>query len=355
MDKVRDFLKKPAAMVGGGFLVGLIVGWFIIGWGIWPVKWTDASVKQLRQDLKMEYLKMAVDSYALNKDAAVAQKRFKEMGKEGEQLLADLENENPQIAPNIASFRLAVAGAATAPQATESVSISTPAASEISPEAGLLPTPETTTKSSPLSVLRSIFIVLCVATVVIVIGLVAILFLRSRKTGGKTVAKTSSVPAAQPLTGWEGKATPTPSEEPPMMQFMASYKFGDDLFDDSFSIDSQSGEFLGECGVSISETIGVGDPKKVTAFEVWLFDKNDIQTITKVLMSEHAYQDEAIQQRLAAKGEPVLVQPGIETVLESQTLQLVVRVVEMGYGDGALPPQSYFDHLILELAVWTKA
>jgi hypothetical protein len=44
----------------------------------------------------------------------------------------------------------------------------------------------------------------------------------------------------------------------------------------------------GECGVGISETIGVGDPKKVTAFEVWLFDKNDIQTVTKVLMSAHA-------------------------------------------------------------------
>ncbi|MGB9639614.1 MAG: hypothetical protein ACPL4H_01800 [Anaerolineales bacterium] len=355
MEKVREFLQKPIALVGGGFLVGLIIGWFVIGWGIWPVKWTDASVKQLRQDLKMEYLKMAVDSYVLNKDAALAQKRFKEMGKEGEQLLAEMENEFPEIAANIATFRLAVMGAATTPQGTESVTLTTPEASASAPEAGLLSTPEPTTKSSPLNVLRSIFIVLCVATVVIVIGLVAILFLRSRKTGGKTSTKTASIPAAQPHPGWESKPVPTPSEEPPMMQFMASYKFGDDLFDDSFSIDSQSGEFLGECGVSISETIGVGDPKKVTAFEVWLFDKNDIQTITKVLMSEHAYNDEAIQQRLAAKGEPVLVQPGIETVLESQTLQLVVRVVEMGYGDGALPPQSYFDHLILELAVWSKA
>lgn len=354
MEKVREFFKKPVAMAGGGFLVGLILGWFVIGWGIWPVKWTDASVKQLRQDLKMEYLKMAVDSYALNKDAALAQKRFKEMGKEGEQILAELEKESPEVAPNIVAFRSAVAASAVTPSATEGAALVSPETSTNVPEAGLFPTPEPTTKSSPLSVLRSIFIVLCVATVIIIIGLVVILFLRSRKPGGKTTVKTTTTPAAQPLAGWESGAVSTPSTEPPMMQFMASYKLGDDLFDDSFSIDSQSGEFLGECGVSISETIGVGDPKKVTAFEVWLFDKNDIQTITKVLMSEHAYNDEAIQQRLAAKGEPVLVQPGIETVLESQTLQLVVRVVEMGYGDGALPPQSYFDHLILELAVWSK-
>ncbi len=139
-----------------------------------------------------------------------------------------------------------------------------------------------------------------------------------------------------------------------MAQFMASYKLGDDLFDDSFSIDSPSGEFLGECDVGISETIGVGDPKKVTAFEVWLFDKNDIQTVTKVLMSAHAYNDETVRQRLAAKGEPVLATPGAQLVLETATLQLVARVVDMNYGEGALPEESFFENVVLELATWTK-
>ncbi len=140
-----------------------------------------------------------------------------------------------------------------------------------------------------------------------------------------------------------------------MVQFMATYKLGDDLFDDSFSIDSPAGEFLGECGVGISETIGVGEPKKVTAFEVWLFDKNDIQTVTKVLMSAHAFLDEATRQRLESKGDPVLAEPGSEIVLETQTLRLVARVVDMAYGDGALPEQSFLERLLLELAVWPKA
>jgi hypothetical protein len=34
---------------------------------------------------------------------------------------------------------------------------------------------------------------------------------------------------------------------------------------------------------------------------------------------------------------------------------MVARVVDMGYGDGALPSESYFDRFILELAVWNKA
>ena len=144
-------------------------------------------------------------------------------------------------------------------------------------------------------------------------------------------------------------------QDQPVAQFMTTYMAGDDLYDDSFSIDSPSGEFLGECGVGISETIGVGDPKKVTAFEVWLFDKNDIQTITKVLMSTHAFNDPAINQRLASKGEPVLVEPGTKVLLETATLTLEARAVDLGYGSGALPPESNFDRLTLELAVWPRA
>jgi hypothetical protein len=136
---------------------------------------------------------------------------------------------------------------------------------------------------------------------------------------------------------------------------MAAYTLGNDLFDDSFSVESQGGEFLGECGVGIVETIGVGDPKRVTAFEVWLFDKNDIQTVTKVMMSSNAYADGNTRQRLAARGEPVLIQPGLDVQLETQTLRLVARVVDLAYGDGALPAESYFSRFVLDLSIWQKA
>ena len=75
---------------------------------------------------------------------------------------------------------------------------------------------------------------------------------------------------------------------PPITQTMTTYVLGDDLYDESFSIDTQAGEFMGEYGVGVSEAIGVGEPKKVTSLEIWLFDKNDIKTATKVLMSQHA-------------------------------------------------------------------
>ena len=64
-------------------------------------------------------------------------------------------------------------------------------------------------------------------------------------------------------------------------------------YDDSFSIEdaNKDDEFLGECGATISETIGAGEPEKVTAIEIWLFDKEDfVRTLTTVFVSEHAYQ-----------------------------------------------------------------
>lgn len=143
-------------------------------------------------------------------------------------------------------------------------------------------------------------------------------------------------------------------EVPPVSQYMSTYILGNDLYDDSFSIETPAGEFLGECGSGISETIGVGDPKKVTATEVWLFDKNDIRTITKVLMSEHAFRDQALRTKLAPKGEAVLATPGSTTTLETQTLRLQIRIVDLQYGEGSLPPHSFFERLIVELAAWPK-
>ncbi|MDH5607385.1 MAG: hypothetical protein OEY93_10920, partial [Anaerolineae bacterium] len=58
--------------------------------------------------------------------------------------------------------------------------------------------------------------------------------------------------------------------------------------------------------------------------------------------------------RLAAKGEPIQAVTGYEIVLETATLQMVVRIVDMAYGDGAMPERSFFERVTLELAVWSK-
>ncbi len=143
-------------------------------------------------------------------------------------------------------------------------------------------------------------------------------------------------------------------ETAPVKQFISTYLAGDNYYDDSFAIELEDTTFLGECGSGISETIGVGDPKKVTATEVWLFDKNDISTITFVVMSEHAFEDEALRAKLGPRGEVILAKEGATFELETQTLRAQCKIVSLEYGEGALPDNSFFDRLTVEIAVWQK-
>jgi hypothetical protein len=329
MDTIRTQSKNPLVAGIAAAVLGLIVG-MLIGWVIWPVQWTDAAPEHLHEGYQEEYLRMAIDSYAVNQDPLIANERYSSLGEGGPQALANIQtNPGMQSQASIDAFAVVVGAGAETPVA----------AGEVAEESGG----------------TSIFViigVLCVLTLVLGGILVAFFILQGRKTGAGGKAPVAEVEMGKPQA--EMTDYTALGETPPMVQFMASYKLGDDLFDDSFSIDSQSGEFLGECGVGISETIGVGEPKKVTAFEVWLFDKNDIQTVTKVLMSAHAFEDASIRQRLEAKGEPVLSEAGVQTILDTATLRLVARIVDLSYGEGALPENSFFDSLILELAVWTK-
>jgi hypothetical protein len=114
---------------------------------------------------------------------------------------------------------------------------------------------------------------------------------------------------------------------------------------------------LGECGIGISESIGVEDPKKVTALEAWLFDKSDIRTVTNVLASDYAFNDEALHSKLSAKGKEVEVlpiQPGMDVILETTALTVRVSVKTVEYAVGNLPPNSYFQQVSVELRAWVK-
>ncbi len=351
MDKVRDLLKNPLYVGIGAGLLGLIVGWFVIGWGLWPVTYYDAAPVNLRSDLKVDYLRMAIDSYAKSGDTATAKRRYQDVGADAATYLDEIRKAPGKTFPDdITKFANALAVPAGQPGAVTTIPGTT--APQATKPAGLQPTVAVTPAPADGGG-STLLLVLCLVLLVIGGALAYVFLVRNRK-GGDSLSRMFSgankqVPAQarQPEYAAQGV-------EAPIAQFMTTYKLGVDMYDDSFSIDSPTGEFLGECGVGISKHIGVGDPKKVTAFEVWLFDKNDIQTITKVLMSENAFNDPAAMQELQAKGEPVLIVPGAEVYLQTATLQLTARVVDMNYGQGALPQNSFFDRLTLELAIWPK-
>lgn len=332
MDKIREYLRNPIITAVVGLVVGIIIGLPLLGWGVWPVKWKDAEPRLLRADLKTDYVCMMIDSYLVRQDPVAAKTRFDSLGPDAAALFAAFKPGTCNLNEGeINGFRAVVLG----PSVPVPVTTLTPV------------TPTKTTGSKNIGLVVG----LCLVTLLVGAGLVYLLVFRKR---GSSPAATPAAEAHEISRQAVQTDYTAQGQEPPIAQFMTTYMIGDDLYDDSFSIDSPTGEFLGECGVGISDTIGVGDPKKVTAFEVWLFDKNDIQTITKVMMSPYALADAAIRARLESKGEPVEATPDKRVLLETATLVMEARVVDLNLGGGALPENSYFDRLTLELAVWPK-
>lgn len=328
--KLLDLFKKTLVAAFLAFILGLLIGLVGLGWGLWPVEWKDADPSYLTADYATDYLRMAIDSHRINTDNALAIQRYQALGALGpEAMEAVLAAPGEMDVNAILNFKDVVEAAGAVPSPTETT--------------GGEATPGT-----------SVVIIVVILVLVGIVGFFLFRYIlplfRRFSTEGSRAQRAQGFTNQSQMTNYEEMG-----EEPPIAQFMTTYVLGDDLFDDSFSIESQAGEFLGECGIGISETIGVGEPKKVTAFEVWLFDKNDIQTVTKVLMSAHAYNDQATFQRLEAKGEPFLLEPGKQVVLETKALQLVAVVSDMDYAGEPMPEKSHLERLTLELAVWPKA
>jgi hypothetical protein len=71
-------------------------------------------------------------------------------------------------------------------------------------------------------------------------------------------------------------------------------------------------------------------------------------------MSRYAFQDEGTRSRLSAKGDPILGEPGAVVVLETASLMVEARIVDQSYGGGALPPESFFERMTIELRAASK-
>ncbi len=358
MKAVLDLLKRPIIAGAAGFLLGLIIGLPVLGWGLWPVKWTDAEPRMLREDLKNQYICMLVDSFTVNKDTALARARLEAAGidpanapealKTMDISVCKFTSENAMIDFLVGLMKTTppLPGNTDQPGGQIPLPTEAPGSGGIIPPVGVTPTPAAAAKNnSPIILL----VVLCLAALLVGGALLYFLFLRNRKGGAvapSSPAKRAAQPYPEPFTADEDYGDPQE-----LMHKFTTYVIGDDLYSDDFSIDDVNGQIIGSVGVEISETIGVGDPKKVTAFLLWLFEKEEKMTITKVLMSPHAYNDPSIRMRLASRGEPVLLDLYQLIVLQTPRLRLTAKAVDMEYGRGPLPPESYFERLQIELSV----
>jgi hypothetical protein len=329
MERLKEFLQQTSAVAIIALIIGIGLGIFY-GWVIDPVEWVDATPELLQREYQIDHLRMVIDSYSVNLDPELAKERYENLGEDRAEILAEV-GENPEdLSPSaIQKFQALVAVE--------------------SPE----PEPERTEETGRLGTTAAKYVLpVCGATLVLGLLLAVALVLRRRMETDEDQELVRPVKQA-PYGIQPEREEPIVSEQP-LATFRTTYSLGDDTYDDSFSVESAAGDFLGECGVGIGDVMGVGEPKKVSAFEVWLFDKNDIQTVTKVLMSRYAFNDEATRTRLAAKGDPIEAESGGSLVLKTATLRVEARVVDMQYGEGALPAESFFERATIELSAYRR-
>lgn len=142
----------------------------------------------------------------------------------------------------------------------------------------------------------------------------------------------------------------------PVLHRVVACAHGATRHDESFALELASGRFLGECGIESALPVNQHDTMQVTAFEVWLFDLQDARTASGVLASLHAMQDQVMHSKLSRRGEVLLAEPEALLALETANLRMRVRVLDTqcGFSD-TLPQSSFFDYLVVEIAVWQKA
>lgn len=328
MQFVVALIKKLPLVQIGLFIGGLLLG-LLWAYKISPIEFINATPSYLRADLQEDYLRMAIDSFRVNNSPDLAVQRWNNLGIGAQQAYLNIQQnpgtQDPALVKQFGDLITSIL--ATNP-----------------------PQPEPSAGGSSLMNTALIGI-----AVILVLGVLAAggmyLFRLFRGSSGEVTKVMQAAEISRSATKTDFSQL---GLAPPITQTMTTYLLGDDLYDESFSIDTGAGEFMGEYGIGVSEIIGVGDPKKVTALEIWLFDKNDIKTATKVLMSQHAFSDLGIRSRLEPKGELTQVEPQAQILLETATLQLLATVVDLEYGKGPLPDNSYFERITLELAIWPK-
>lgn len=361
MVKIQPIWDKYKILIS--IALGVAIG-LILGWGIFPVQWEDANPGKLRADFRSVYLAGVAEEYLRTNDAQALRESLG-IGTDMPKLRTIPWRANTDVLIEDLDAAVAYAEAGKF-----NIADNLPALRNLQqnlPE--LLPMWEAEEAAAQTTggLLNTLIRFLAALLVIVLIALAIWYLLVGRKQRAAEAIPATGVttgitqPEAPPVGVIPSGMVGEEAEAGPSSVKTYTYVLGDDYFDPSFAIEIGP-DFFGECGIGITETLGAGDPKKVTAFETWLFDKNDIRTVTTVLASDYALQDpdllNKIQNRIQSKNEDdnlLQIRPGMEVMLDTTTLRVKTVITEVEYAQqGTLPANSFFQKVTFELRAWVK-
>jgi len=365
-----------------GALLGLILGCLIGGgvglyyaWRINPAVYGEGAFPDdLAPGYKSHYLDMVVDSYIVNRQVDYAKNRLQAFSNKevitalGERSVAFVANgqaveaqavndlaaelsrannwdPNVVVAAQVSTLAVKYQSDAAKSQAVNTFGASlgvvpaagtAPPAAEAEQPAAEGQAPPPAEEPGGLNVMTIVYCLLGLLLVVVVVLLIGNWYFKKSRSGPKG-----------PQIEWDEREGP-----PPIMQWSGTYTLGQDNYDEFFTVETPNGDFLGESGVGILEAVPGTSPKQVTAFDVGLFDKTDITTLSRVLMTPQAYNNPSVQAKIEANpmAEAVLAEPGKEFSLETSALRVTATIDELEFG-GA---NEYFEKLKMSLNVFVN-
>lgn len=345
---------RPSLAVVGAFVAGLLIGWLVIGWWLWPVQWTNA--------LPMDLLPAYRDTYVVGVAYAL-------------QVTGDVERARRSME--------ALGTGVEQRQALDSAMASYPASIEpLSVLGQTLQVPPPPRRPLAASEGGSwLTSLLLSAAIVLVLGLAVFALRRSGRLPQRWLSWLSALRlrlmARAPSGGTQSEqptAAPSPSLRDRLSfsitrdqesavpaggatarrrlgSFTPVYRRGMAEYNESYTLTTPDSKgYVGHCGMGVAETIDADDTQ-VAALEVWLFDKSDIRTHTLVLESQGASEHIAEDERAEVGSERIVAEPGRTFTIESQSLILHGRVVEVTYVEDETMPETIFQEVKVEIDV----
>lgn len=326
----RGLFRRRDVRIGAlvGLVVGVLIGWFLLGWWLVPVRWINARPSELHPEWQKHYVAMVVDSYLVTRDPQAAAQRLSDFSDAQKarllsEVLAEFEARGgarqAQAARELAK---ALGITLTAVKPEQVTSVPSPPVVTVSPPAAVGGTEEGASRS-PL--LRRAAIACGIVLVVLFLVAAAVMgFLRAVRP---RIASYVAEPVQQPprLIGTVNVG----------QTVTARYEGQGPQFEQSFQV-YEGTDIVGECGLRALPVLAKDGEVAVCA--VWLYETAfpERSPDTCALVSEAVYEDEGLRQVVEQDREAervLLADPGVRVRLHHTNLTLEVEVIGVEYAD----------------------
>lgn len=341
-----DMFRSRDVQIGAavGLIVGLLLGWFVLGWWLAPVQWVDARPSDLHRRWQDHYVAMVVDSYLLSGDSQTARARleafddvalgnlFGEVEAEFERQGATRQAQGVQQLADLLGVSIVPAEAPTA--------FATEAPTQVAEVAATAAQPQATEGTSMVARGARVGLIVLLAISIIVGGVAGFVWFQRRsmqfEPGGAPGKQLG--PRIESMSLGERVTVEYQDEGPDYDQTYHIYR---------------GNEIIGSCGLRGVPTLSDGG--RVVACAAWLYEQQFARAAdTRILASRRVYQNEVLRDTLVPNhelGEVIPAAPGQTAYLEHETLEMALRVMDVEYTD---PDEQYISRLIVELEPVTK-